>query len=40
MLKPESIAKNLVVLPSQPMDQPWPTEHWQTADPETSDQGR
>ncbi len=38
MLKPESIAKDLPELPSQPSAVPWPTENWDRGEPEPSDE--
>jgi CubicO group peptidase (beta-lactamase class C family) len=38
MLKSESIAKNLVVLPTHPDSLPWPTDGWPKADLEVADQ--
>lgn len=38
MIKPEQLADNLVELPAQPSDVPWPTEGWQHGDLKTTDQ--
>jgi len=38
MLKSESIAKDLVALPRQPDNLPWPSGSWPTADPVPADQ--
>lgn len=40
MLKPESIAEDLMTLPAQPAGVSWPTRGWQSADPAPSDEAR
>ena len=40
MLKPESIAKNLVALPKHPDNLPWPIERWPTSELSVADQGQ
>ena len=37
MLRPESIAAKLIDLPEQPDGVPWPTAHWDRAEPAPSD---
>lgn len=37
MLRPESISTSLIDLPEQSAEVPWPTEHWDRAEPVTSD---
>ena len=40
MLRDDAIADDLIALPEQPADIPWPTAHWQRAEPEASNAGR
>jgi CubicO group peptidase (beta-lactamase class C family) len=40
MLKDDSIADNLTELPAQPAGVPWPTAHWDRAEPAADDAGR
>ena len=40
MLKDESIAGNLMALPQQPEGVPWPTAHWDRAEPAPADLNR
>jgi CubicO group peptidase (beta-lactamase class C family) len=40
VLRDESIAENLIQLPEQPAGVPWPTEHWDRAEPSPADPDR
>ena len=40
VLSDESIAENLIQLPGQPAGIPWPTEHWDRAEPSPADPDR
>jgi len=40
VLRDESIAENLIELPGQPAGIPWPTEHWDRAEPSPADPDR
>ncbi len=40
MLRPESIAPDLMALPAQPDAVPWPTEHWARSEPDCADPDR
>ena len=40
MIKPDSIADNLLPLPGQPEHVPWPTENWDRSEPDTENTDR